>query len=618
MTLEETVAGLIERSTAEARADERMQGLLSGQMEREELRTFFRNFLLTHLNSVHILSFLLSLAPRDGAELVRENLLEEMGLEEAEKSHPEMLIDLAQGLGFSDQEIAGLRSQADEAKRAFASSPLPFPSLREMGMSILMETVAFEHFLSRVSDRVADSLIGHYTIPPEAVRWFTLHGEVDVRHAEEGRRTIARFISFYRFHPQEVERIAHATFGRNVILSRYFPAGSAGAHHVGRARIQTLDLLPLAIPFTQVFQHAKSARESSNAVVVRLQGSDGTRGYGEALPRPYVTGEDVASMLHVLQSTLGPNVLNVELDAGMAAIEQIRALVEKLASSLPATSDVTAWNASLCAVELALLDWAFGRAGLSISEWLAPARWEVVYSGVIDAADPEVAANMAARYRAARIDHLKVKVGLGDDLRRLEAVRKAAGDGVGLRVDANGAWDGPSAIAALKLLGPLGVQAVEQPVAAHDLAGLRLVREQSGIPVIADESLVTLRDAQRLIESHACDMFNVRVSKCGGLLASKAIAELGLDAGMKIVVGAQVGETSLLSAAGRHLAAHLRAVEFVEGSFGTHLLSEDVTSEPVMFGYEGRADVLSGPGLGVGVDNERLERLASEIIGLRT
>ena len=147
---------------------------------------------------------------------------------------------------------------------------------------------------------------------------------------------------------------------------------------------------------------------------------------------------------------------------------------------------------------------------------------------------------------------------------------------------------------------------------------MRQIREELGIPVIADESLVTLEDATKLIQEQACDVFNIRVSKCGGILASKAIAELGLSMGMKVQIGAQVGETSLLSAAGRHLAAHLSRVEYSEGSFGTYLLSEDITPQPVMFGYQGLGDLVLGDGLGVQVDDDTLERLAVRIVKVGT
>ena len=238
----------------------------------------------------------------------------------------------------------------------------------------------------------------------------------------------------------------------------------------------------------------------------------------------------------------------------------------------------------------------------------------MVYTGVIDATDPETAGETAGRYARAKFGTLKVKVGVDDDMQRLEAVRKAAGDRVEIRVDANGAWTPSEAVLALKRLRAYGISAVEQPVPASDLEGMLRVRHETGVTVIADESLVTLNDAASLIRMEACDAFNIRVSKCGGLLASNHIAQVGLDAGIQVQVGAQVGETSLLSAAGRHLAAHLPGVEYVEGSFGTHLLSEDISPEPVMFGYEGRGDLLLGEGLGVKVDDEALERLADDIV----
>ena len=614
MSVEDAVKGLMERTTSEALADKRVQALLSGEMSREDLRVFFRNFIVTHLNSVQILSFLFSVAPREASELVKENLLEEMGLEESEKSHPAMLIDLAQGLGFSQHDILQLSVDADEVRRNFSSSRVSYDSLRDLGLSILLETVAFEFFLSRVSDQIAESMTSHYGLSAEAVQWFTLHGEVDLRHAEEGRQTILGYASHYRFRPEEFEQIARKTFAGNVVLNRYFPNGSPSKPKPGPSRIETIEILPLRIPFTQAFVHSQTSRATSDSVVVRLKGSDGLTGYGEALPRSYVTGEDVPMMVETLRSTLGFEAMKLVIGSGTDALAQIQSFIEGWSSLQPTNPDVVARNATLCALELALLDWAFKRSGESISNWLAPSRSHVVYTGVIDATDPETAAAMAARYAQARFGTLKVKVGVDDDLRRLEAVRKAAGDRVEIRVDANGAWTTLEAIAALKRLKAYNISAVEQPVPASDLEGMLRVRNETGVAVIADESLVTLTDAANLIRMEACDVFNIRVSKCGGLLASKQIAQMGLDAGIQVQVGAQVGETSLLSAAGRHLAAHLPGVEYVEGSFGTHLLSEDITPEPVMFGYEGRGDLLLGKGLGVAVDDAVLERLADGIV----
>ncbi len=617
MSVEQSIHDVIERTIVEALGDSRVQALIHGQMREPELKAFFRRFVVTHFGSVQILSFLYSLAPPAASDLVAENLREEMGLEEAERSHPELVLEVARGIGFSESEIERLVAETADVRRQFISAPLPYGTLREQGLAMLLETLAFESFLSRFSDAVAESLTAHYGLSAESVRWFTLHGEVDVRHAEEGRRVVERYIAFYRFDANAVAAIVRTTFARNVVLERYFPAGPGEGGTPGRAGIESIEIMPLRIPFNRTFEHAQMRRSSSDAVVVRVRDGDGVSGYGEALARPYVTGEGVKSMVTMLRTKIAPPVLAGSFDTGVDVLEQVRALRAVWSGVLHPVSGVSAWNASQCAMELALLDWAFRRAGRSVGEWLTPARSRVMYAASIDAAEPQAAAQLARRYAAAGFKMVKVKVGLGKDVPRLAAVRAELGESARIWVDANGAWKAEKAVAALEALRDTGIEAVEQPVEASDLAGMRRVREETGIPVIADESLITLDDAKRLIAERACDVFNVRVSKCGGLLAAKEIAELGIAAGLKVQIGAQVGETSLLSAAGRHLAAHLPEVEYVEGSFGTHLLSEDVTPDPVMFGAGGQGDLLFGPGLGVQVDDGMLERLAVSTVRMK-
>jgi len=108
----------------------------------------------------------------------------------------------------------------------------------------------------------------------------------------------------------------------------------------------------------------------------------------------------------------------------------------------------------------------------------------------------------------------------------------------------------------------------------------------------------------------------VRISKCGGLSRSLRIAGRAAAAGIGVQVGSQVGETAILSAAGRHLAAHLEQVAFVEGSYGTLLLTEDVSADPVRFGHRGEAALLSGAGLGARVLEDRLRKYARAVVEL--
>lgn len=135
---------------------------------------------------------------------------------------------------------------------------------------------------------------------------------------------------------------------------------------------------------------------------------------------------------------------------------------------------------------------------------------------------------------------------------------------------------------------------------------------------MADESLVTEEDAEELIARQVVGYFNLRISKCGGLGRTLAIVARAKAAGIGVLIGCQVGETAVLSAAGRHLAAYITGLCGVEGSYGTHLLVEDIAEPAVMFGPGGSAEWLTGPGLGcnlwrgVTVTSDRLTPFESE------
>ena len=157
---------------------------------------------------------------------------------------------------------------------------------------------------------------------------------------------------------------------------------------------------------------------------------------------------------------------------------------------------------------------------------------------------------------------------------------------------------------------------MEQPLPRGHVADWARLRRATSIPLIADEAVVTRADLETLIAARAIDGVNVRVSKCGGLARSLAIARRAAGAGLRIQVGSQVGETAILSAAGRHLAATLPDVDFVEGSYGTLLLAEDVTADAIRFGHGGEAGLLTRPGLGVRVVEARLRKYARRLVHL--
>jgi len=611
-----------DQATREFRDSPEYQVLVSGRASPEAVREFLRNVFCTHYLSSHIVALCFASLPSSAAALLKENLLEEMGRSEDEKPHSALLLELARGIGFAEDEIDRLIAEARQRVAVFCATRVPVATLRELCLSVLLETMSFEFMLSRCSSEVAGALIAKYGIARPALRWFELHSEVDIRHAEEGVTVVMDYLVFHQISDDLFDHIARFTLGGHLFVRHYFPPVSRQRTRTrskpGKAmHIESLTIYQLRIPFHQSFRHALQSREESDAVIVKVTDGKGRSGFGESLPRAYVTGETTDSMVAHVRGRLAPAIFAETFAPGWETLEYLQAALPKWTEVDKDHRVVVAWNAAFCAVELALLDWSLRADHCALADLLPPVRAEVVYSGVISADTPADAAALARRMARLGLRQIKVKVGTGDDIARLEAVRRAAGVGVELRADANGAWSASEAIANLQQLAGFKLQAIEQPVAAADLAGMKQVREEGGIPVMADESLITLEQARRLIEMKAADYFNIRLSKCGGIAGGLAIARLARDAGIKIQVGAQVGETGILSAAGRAFAAHLPALAFAEGSFGSWLLSEDVTFENVAFGLGGRAPLLKTRGLSVTVKEDALERFASAKLELR-
>ncbi len=167
-------------------------------------------------------------------------------------------------------------------------------------------------------------------------------------------------------------------------------------------------------------------------------------------------------------------------------------------------------------------------------------------------------------------------------------------------------------MARIKELEPFGITSVEQPVKHEEIACLREVRKQINTPIMHDESLCSFRDGQVAIAEQTCDLFNLRISKCGGMIATLELARLAHENGLGYQLGCQVGETGILSAAGRAIACSLANIRYLEGSYDSHLVKERLTLENLTFGWGGRARALNGFGLGVNVDHARIRQLAQD------
>jgi L-Ala-D/L-Glu epimerase len=224
----------------------------------------------------------------------------------------------------------------------------------------------------------------------------------------------------------------------------------------------------------------------------------------------------------------------------------------------------------------------------------------------------------ALKQRVYGLQQIKVKVGVPgiDDFTQLRRIRRIVGSRVDLRIDANEAWNCETLAETLQPLTLAFISCVEQPVPHAQIGELAAIREELPIPVMFDESLCSLSDGRRAIDEGLCDLFNIRLSKCGGFLPSLQLAAMAHAAGLGSQLGCQVGETGILSAPGRHFATSVSGLHYLEGSYDRHLIRQRLTLDDLTFGYGGRAPAINSPGLGVEVDEAALKSVTLQTLML--
>jgi muconate cycloisomerase len=382
-------------------------------------------------------------------------------------------------------------------------------------------------------------------------------------------------------------------------------------------KLRSITLFHVAVPLRKPIKHASHERTTSENLVVRAELDDGTAGYGEGVPREYVTGETIESAGAMLSRFDAARAFGTPADLP-AAVEAVAGLV------LPETAaDPRGMlgNAARCGLELALLDAACRREGQSLgwairrlvaaAPWIEATPRPVRYSGAITASTPRKERISAWKMRVYGFHQVKLKVGVPgqDDPARLATIRRILGRRMDIRLDANEAWAPGELLDRVRPMLRFGPSALEQPVPHEQVETLAELRPRLGVPVMLDESLCGMPDAERAVGCNLADIFNVRLSKCGGIGPSLYIMGLAQAHRLGVQLGCHPGETGLLSAAGRHVAAAVKGLRYLEGSYDRHVLARNIIKEDITFRYGGRAAPLAGPGLGVTVDPEALAAL---------
>ena len=341
-----------------------------------------------------------------------------------------------------------------------------------------------------------------------------------------------------------------------------------------------LALFRVEIPFTTTFTHKSASRVATQSVWVVAQTGE-VIGVGEGCPREYVTGESLGSAQAFFEEH------RESLCRTVQSVANLRTWVNTHTASID--TNPAAW----CAMELAILEMFARCEGVPVERVLdlPTTTGAFTYSAIVSDSEAEQFRRTVAQYRAMGFVDFKLK--LSDDLNhnheKIKSMRtEHEQTPLRIRVDANNLWaDVDTAVRDLRELA-WDFVGIEEPLSPNAFDGMREVSECTGSPIILDESFLRVDQVAALARDAERWIINVRVSKMGGLFRSLAVVQAAGQAGISVIVGAQVGETSVLTraalvvarAAGTNLVAQ-------EGAFGTHLLQTDVANPVLMFGAGG-------------------------------
>jgi o-succinylbenzoate synthase len=353
-------------------------------------------------------------------------------------------------------------------------------------------------------------------------------------------------------------------------------------------RITEIKTGRITVPLQKPFKTALRTLETIENVGVRVTTDTGQAGYGEAAATAVITGETIGSINYAVKTVIAPLLLGMD-------IANLEAIMEKLDRCLVRNTSAKA------AVDLAVYDLYGQLHQAPLYQLLGGYRDHLTTDLTISVNEPEQMAQDSRAAVALGYDVLKIKVGQDPrwDLERLQAIWAAVGDTVKLRVDANQGWQPKEAVRLLNHMADAGleIELVEQPVAAHDLEGLKYVTERVPMPVMADESVFSPLDAAKLLQMRAVDLLNIKLMKTGGIGHALQICALAEAYGVECMIGCMM-ETKVSVTAAAHLAAAKRIITRVDLDSPV-LCAVDPFDGGVVY-RESRIELGKGPGLGFG------------------
>jgi L-alanine-DL-glutamate epimerase-like enolase superfamily enzyme len=358
-------------------------------------------------------------------------------------------------------------------------------------------------------------------------------------------------------------------------------------------KITHIDIFKLNIPLKAPIAISLGTIENARNLLVRIH-ADGLVGWGEGSPFWMIVGETqetgFAAARDFGKLLIGQNALDIEGN------------LNRLDTYLPNNPTVKS------AFDMALFDLAAQAARMPLYAFLGGERFTLVTDETIYLNSPERMADDAVRIREKGGLAIKVKLGTNqrDDIRRVEVIREAVGDGIPIRTDANQGWNYVTAVNVLRTIQDWNIEYCEQPVKHWAIADLKRLRTKTTVPIMADESLFNHRDALRLAQEEAVDYFNIKLSKSGGIFNAQKINAIAEAAGIPCMIGC-MSESRLAITAKAHFASARRNVSFYDLDAPFEHAEDPVLGGVTYRGYE--IELPTGPGIGATIDETFLDGL---------
>lgn len=362
-------------------------------------------------------------------------------------------------------------------------------------------------------------------------------------------------------------------------------------------QIKTIEPIAVSLPMLKpVVMAGEEVRRAEN-VLVRIEATDGTVGWGEAASAPVMTGETLESIVTAVHYVSPVLHGRDPADIGGA----LTAMDGRIYGN----------HSAKAAIEIALHDLSGKMSGTPVHALLGEKkRSRLPLLAVVGGGDLEGDLRDAEKKKAAGFTAYKIKVGIdtvAKDAARTRALCKILGDGVLISSDANQGFSADEAISYVRAVQGCGLGFFEQPIVADDLAGMAAVAAAAGdIAIGADEGIHSLADIRRHHECKAARGVGLKAIKLGGLRGLTEAGRLCGRLGMSVNVSCKTGESSIACAGALHVASVIPNIAWALTL--THIaLAEDVTRHPIATA-NGHVSALDRPGLGVDVDDEQVDR----------